>query len=821
MSGDSRLGVRLPWLWPANFAPPGDDRRVPVIRIRRLKTGAAAMASALVLGLVACGADTPAPTGGMTSRHPDRDDAPAATDLSAAPVLLNEVLFLPANGQPTFVELKATGKRATLTGMVLVNDQGESFAIPEATPALDVDQPLLILFDGTNRVEGSTVHADRTEFLGPGSGFLELRSADNTLLDRVAWGSDQAGAVRLGRGGIIHELEPGLTIGRFPLSTLVDSLEWTVFYPAQATPGTANPQPAVAVMLPLNGAVIKDVNSELSWYPVPGAAEYRVQVAQQDTFSASLVDETTSERALRVELQPGSYFWRVQAIAENGALAEWSPAQSLTVDPHFSAAHVAGPAQHQTALTVPFIAQHKDTAMLLLESQNETGAHAWDVPHPELDDGDPADNMNCVLASIAMINAFYGGDLSQDRIGYEILKEVASVLLPGPEWDLNYGRGFYTAETTKALAFALEGESVFHPRPQTPDVLWADIQLGIDAGAPILAADPNHAFVITGYYEFLSTRYVMINDPWHGPYAVELAGITWDTYWMTSPDSIPVLNDPEIGMDSDGDGIVDFDETQRFGTGPNDPDTDKDDLEDKDDVRASIYDEEWGYSLAPLLFPERDYDEDGVKMELDEDSDGGGCFDGMEDFDRDGKYEAPETWNFDEKDDACFWGIQEMVQDTTMVYEDGSTHHNRQHFLATFSLRAVGDGELEGVGRVSYALTAEQNEVGSPPCDGLHTLVGGEAQSWQVELNGEFQKLQDGSTLVSAQATPEHGPPFTTQFVGSCPSEPEQNEGWPWSGVGGILKDGVYEQYTDLPCFFGDTGECWQRITLQQGAGME
>ena len=62
------------------------------------------------------------------------------------------------------------------------------------------------------------------------------------------------------------------------------------------------------------------------------------------------------------------------------------------------------------------MSQHKDTAMLLLESKNEGGLHAWDVPHPEMDRTDPADNANCALASIAMINAYFGGDLSQDGV---------------------------------------------------------------------------------------------------------------------------------------------------------------------------------------------------------------------------------------------------------------------------------------------------------------------------------------------------------------------------------------------------------------------
>ena len=73
--------------------------------------------------------------------------------------------------------------------------------------------------------------------------------------------------------------------------------------------------------------------------------------------------------------------------------------------------------------------------MLLLERNVETGAHPWDADHQALDPHDPADNKNCALAMIAMVSAFYGGGLSQDRIGYEVISHRAGNP-PGPEGDL-------------------------------------------------------------------------------------------------------------------------------------------------------------------------------------------------------------------------------------------------------------------------------------------------------------------------------------------------------------------------------------------------
>ena len=102
--------------------------------------------------------------------------------------------------------------------------------------------------------------------------------------------------------------------------------------------------------------------------------------------------------------------------------------------------------------------------------------------------------------------------------------------------------------------------------------------------------------------------------------------------------------------DSDGDGLVDFDERARFGTGPTDPDDDNDGVPDKADMRDYMFDATGGRRAA-------DWDGDGVPKERDPDNDrklNNGSKDGCEDGNHNGKLDAGETSNFNSADDgAC------------------------------------------------------------------------------------------------------------------------------------------------------------------------
>jgi hypothetical protein len=707
-------------------------------------------------------------------------ETPANVTSTDGQALLNEICFASEDGQPQFIELKNIGSGgAALAGMELSNEANQTYQLPDGLTLLAPGTFFLIVFDGQDKLDGLTLHANRTGFLNPTSGWVALTGKDGAQLDRVAWGDGQVGQVNLSGGGVEEDPEPGMTIGRYPLATETDPAEWVGFAPEQATPGKVNPIPVVQVLLPLSGALLAPQDATLDWYPVAGATQYTVQVSQDVTFATLQLSQTVSDPSLTVSsLSAGTYYWRVQAIDAGGSQAEFSPVNMITLqDPGASGALFAPASTGTLPLPVPLIYQHKDTPMLLLESQNETGAHAWDVAHPGLDPKDPADKANCVLASIAMLNHYYGGNLSQDRIGYYIRKNARPA--GRPEGDLNYGIGFDNDEATILLKYALSVEPTVRPMVTTTvETFWRDIKVSIDAGRPVLANTTKHAFVIIGYYTAKGDSYVKINDPWYGTYDVNISHPEqsklkrdWATYFLIPSGAKGTRDDPAIFQDSDGDGVINIDESERFHTDPFIADTDQDGVNDKRDIASGVFDLLHGYAFRPSGNG-RDIDGDKIPTELDEDSDNGGCLDGTEDTNGDGKYEPElgETYNFDPKDDMCIKGTSAIVFDFTCQETSGSqvlTLREWGHKKGVFSVRPDNEGKLEGTATITDSDLGIHWDMGSAYCNPIEwTSV--KPNQWTAKLTGEYRIQSDGSINISIQATPEYGPQMAMTTNSTC-----------------------------------------------------
>jgi len=648
---------------------------------------------------------------------PGRPTPVSTVPMAQAPdslrVVLAEILFAPAAGDTAFVELANVGERpADLAAMVLRIDT-LVLPLPRLATPFAPGVRVVVVFDGRGTVEGNVVHAGPGFGLRAEGGVVTLLANGGLVLDQVAWG-DAPGALVPTTGGLaMPRVERGSAFSRPPGAHRPGATtDWVVIPRDQVSPGRVNTLPAVVQLLPMNGAILDSSSAELSWYSVPGAARYRVQLAGDSAFTQPLLDQVVEVPSVPSGTRtPGEYWWRVQAIPAEGPPAPWSRPSRIEfgggppgrdgdgTDADGSAPRRAGPraggdeagSRAPVKLEVPFLWQRKDSPMLLLESQQQGGLrtasrlppvpHAWNRDHVTLDRRDPADNMNCGLASLAMVNHYYGGDLTQDRIGYEvfgpnivkyqamamavgIVQQGVGVLrerAPGPERDLNYGYGLWDEQFVSAAAYALGVRPGAGSGYVPPNQIWTLVVAEIDAGRPLVGRTCCHAFVIRGYESRNGRRLLHVNDPWVGQYAFDLdagqppLGQVRAIFAFPRPATATRL---EAGLmqDSDRDGVLDFDETERFRTDPNNRDSDADDVPDRQDIESGVYESQsgLGYAFSPSSSSwGRDYDADGIATELDPDSDAGGCQDGEEDRNFDGERNGAETDNFTPADDFC------------------------------------------------------------------------------------------------------------------------------------------------------------------------
>jgi hypothetical protein len=678
-------------------------------------------------------------------------DAVATTALR-----LNEIRLLPAENAPVFIELANTGSEViSLAGGTLKIEGGATVQLPQGI-AIEPGAWLVVSFDDQPAASEGVVHRPATDFTGGESGSIRLELPAG-LADAVAWGEPNLGSASLCRGGRCEAPAPGSVLARLPdrRNALAPSA-WAPLDATLATPGESNPRPPVTTFAAIPGMIFTD-EPRFSWYSVPGAVRYRLEVVRGNSLvHVADVEATPGMRleqltAYGPELPPGDYAWRVQALGSAGESAEFSPPMPFTVDPtrvvpagmaslptgdspEGAAGSNAAPPPAEELLRVwdvPVIRHAKDTAMLSLEAPTEA---TWDKPNV-------GSYPYCARAAVAMVNAFYKGKLSQDRIAYEVfldLRERAESDLPrsgssdernnrGPEYDLPifaisdrqthryslpfaigtngelvnnihyaYGEdrnacGLYIQEQALAQCASLcadeRSNECFRCRIARERELdcpteiahpWGlklieVIQTEINAGRPMIATTSGHMFLIVGY-RLRDGRFSFFYQDEGGRREVpaNAAGFTKDfvSYWRGLAAADIASDEREVSLDSDDDDVVDFDEIHRFRTDELKADSDGDGLRDKDEIRASVWDPLHGYhrSVAPddpeFDFAQatvagradlagRDFDRDGVAMEVDSDSDGGGCRDGQEDTNLNAARDGSETYNFDGGDDDC------------------------------------------------------------------------------------------------------------------------------------------------------------------------
>ncbi|HEY66199.1 MAG TPA: VWA domain-containing protein [Caldilineae bacterium] len=614
------------------------------------------------------------------------------------------------------VQRSGLSPRAALdiSGWQISDQDGNIYTIPDALPPVPQDAFVLIYFDGTGPEADDYDFSDGKAVLHTPPGLVDVFEDDadqvalytgsehtaDTLIDFVAYGDEPgeeaADAIAAGLwppegytgpttqipGGDV--LTQGGSIGIYPGDLLHTPDAWVIYAPSQTTPGAENPAPAPYFRNPPDGIATTDHQITFGWSNVPDAVGYRLEVDDDPNFGSPelAVDVDVSWYTPTTPFPDGTFYYRVKARRSDGSESGWSATGEVT----FITVVVSAAPSAQVVLGVTPQLQHKDSRMICLDGHNETGQHRWDSAHEDDGDwtvgngnavrGEPHDDMYCTRAAISMIVDYFGGHLSQDRISYFHFGGGT------PDGDLGHGTGLWPCESGSwgtgdcVFGWALNNTA---PTSSRGKPTFNQARGWIDAGRPILIVENNdsHSVVMDGYDTNGNLAHRV--DPWTGT----ASWVSWNTWNITEyhvpPAGASVRSDEtSLSADTDSDGIVDFDEINRFHTSPTSPDSDGDWVPDKQDLREYVFTNAGAYNLRNA-----DVDGDGLRKELDADNDNDGSVDGCEDTNYNGKYEAAlgETDNFNAASHQACVPLFDILQPTQANPTNAGAHNNPDKIL--------------------------------------------------------------------------------------------------------------------------------------------
>lgn len=526
---------------------------------------------------------------------------------------------------------------------IVINDTLE-YLFPEGLPPLPSKGFILLRLDGKGekgegfRNEGQTLvlHSPRVctcamKCIGQIAIYQKVAEGTTKLVGFVSWGAPGSKKSSTPERNIIwkpkwfvgmaqgpgddepgHIIKAGYSIGLYPGVETTGVSDWVVFSKVDASPGRENIVPRPSMFIPSDGKV-RCKDPSVRWITNKYAKTYRFQIASKEDFSSIVGDTILGAPVYRPGniLSEGTYYYRVKTIDINSKNSDWSETIKLNcIDRAFKDEKILKGMVHMY--------QRKDTKLLCLDGCGSdlvgSTIFPWDNCHsPKC--SSLHNSTNCAHASISMMVSYYGKSLSQDRIAYYMEEERAGAGDRKPEGDLAHNAGMEYdpsngGEETIALKWAL-GEEPDRLKNDIPKFeKFEQLKEWLEAGRPIMTRCEgcipsksyfDHVRIIDGYRVFYDlesgvmknkVQSVHILDPFMGHGWVELD--EWDRTekgtWV-GPEIAPNAREDEesIWIDSDNDGIMDFDEQNRFFTDPFKKDSDNDGIDDKDEIRKYVF----------------------------------------------------------------------------------------------------------------------------------------------------------------------------------------------------------------------------------------
>lgn len=377
-----------------------------------------------------------------------------------------------------------------------------------------------------------------------------------------------------------------------PKKSGMDTGDWFSFT-SNDNPAKANSFPIIVKTTPrYTVKIIPGENNVLfSWRYENGIDLYRIIVFDQN--GNEIYNLNTTSTSILLPFTPGDYSWTV--IGEDEYLISYfGNSRNITQTNllKIELSNITGP---RKLLNIPIIKGRRDTRMLNLGYLDHISDYSWDRPNLESNKIEDMEETRCWAIAIELMNHIYGGDLTQDEIVYkaQFHKDDPYIIplygLGGEvESDPETGKPIGTVPKTLMWALNLNNVDDLNYAEGSPSYEVVKNAIDMGGGKPIYVNTPGHSMVIYGYVGTADNyAFYYAFDGNNNGYLTTSLNYTTPIVSYFIPNVIygnVVMSDYRIHFDSDGDGITNFEEEERFHTDPHNPDTDNDGIEDKREI---------------------------------------------------------------------------------------------------------------------------------------------------------------------------------------------------------------------------------------------
>lgn len=543
---------------------------------------------------------------------------------------------------------------------------------------------------------------------------------------KLALGSKTIDYVAWGKQGTMGDFDPLPTIPYEEIGMYesyykgaffryIDYIGWKIFAANEINRNENSLPLARDYNLPDGTVVVFEKNKKprFSWVKVNGASSYVLTVLSAKD-SSLVYQEQTEKTFVDVDISGGEYLWNVHALN-----VDYGFGFDIDVDEVDGFRYVIFILEddepeyllaNKKLLNAPKIGARKDTKLLATSMGHMADKWGWNRAHSLSEEMTPEETWRCWAVGFNILNGFYKGTLTQDEIkimgmkskGEKALDYFALGQKGGSGTKVKLFEDLYKEIFDMDLKVVFMSDGKLDPddidEEKATFVMTEDDKLTLDIEQikkavlderPVYVSILNwgnssgHVMVVDGYATFdnelentkTGEIYVPRNaDFLHFVNTDNNANDYWaipSTYkyqfFILMPKPKFVLNrDPLLAqkkLDTDEDGVIDYDEKYRFKTEINDDDSDDDGVNDYYEIYAmtkrctdiSKTVETDGKSVTEYYgckeFVYENSDGDELSTYLDPDSDNGGIIDGAEDLNGNGVIDPGERDPYDESDD--------------------------------------------------------------------------------------------------------------------------------------------------------------------------